>query len=107
MLLVAIVAARVAFTYPVAAAATWLVSCGHSRQQQRRISWLDATVILWGGLARGAITLALAYHTFAPARKGVPTADHQVGSSQGVLLLQAGQHTMTFGSYLQSSMISN
>jgi hypothetical protein len=45
------------------------------------ISPLDAGVICWAGLSRGAITLALGYHHFSGGRtqSGEPDRDGQVG----------------------------
>eukprot|EP00775_Hariotina_reticulata_P008651 gene8651-8832_t len=78
VLLVTIVLVRAAFTYPMAAAASQLMRRSSTPDLRRVISCLDATVLMWGGLARGAITLALAYHHFSPPHKAMPSSDQQV-----------------------------
>jgi len=80
VLLITIVLVRAAFTYPVAAAASHLMRRSPTPGHRRTISFLDATVLMWGGLARGAITLALAYHHFSPPHKAMPSPDQQVGA---------------------------
>jgi hypothetical protein len=78
VLMATIVLVRAAFTYPVAAAASYLMRRSRTPDPLRVISCLDATILAWGGLARGAITLALAYHHFSPPQKAMPSSDQQV-----------------------------
>lgn len=105
-LLALLMASRAAFVFPVC----WASNLWRTRN---RLSNMDAVVLWWGGLARGAITLALTYMYFdKKADDGTGAVGHSAGG-MGVGIMGGGEwsvggdaasHVGSVGSHVVSTV---